>query len=552
MASTTRDMLIKLKADNREMKRKFAESERKVKSFSQTVAGIKVAYLAAAAGAAVFVRGIKSTLDAFARQEKAERGLRAALEQTGNFTQRNVRILKDYASALQSVTLSGDEAIIEAQTLLVTLGTQAEHLKEATELTLDWAVAMGKDLNSAALDVGKAMGGNIMMLQRYGIEIDKTAFKTQGASVVLEKLRDAVGGRARAEADTVTSAFGQLNNVLGDVSETIGEELAPPLAAAARDFKTFAEALIIIKGLTKDWASDLEGGFKAMQQSLEIVGWMITPWNKINELVFDYAAKIVETNETTRSANEELDKGKDKINEQAQGMGAVAAWTAEYAQALGASLVTWERTELPVRLLKRDSFEISRAIFRTKQLQVEQAKILIKQQLVPIREIKGAYGEILSNIHMLNIELGEGEKRWLNILKTVIDIAEMMKLMELGKLGGVGGFFGIAGSVLGGILPFLHKGGVIPKAHGGMLAGDEVPIIAQRGEMILNQRQQAQVFKALDTGTGGGEVHINLIINDHKFAEVAVIPGLQKVMRSRGVETIIDVMQNQRHGVRIS
>ena len=67
--------------------------------------------------------GAKGLLDAYGRQEQAEKKLRFAL---GSST----KALRDQASALQSVTRFGDEAIIEQQAFLASLKFTEDQIVE--------------------------------------------------------------------------------------------------------------------------------------------------------------------------------------------------------------------------------------------------------------------------------------------------------------------------------------------------------------------------------------------------------------------------------------
>lgn len=53
------------------------------------------------------------------------------------------------------------------------------------------------------------------------------------------------------------------------------------------------------------------------------------------------------------------------------------------------------------------------------------------------------------------------------------------------------------------LIPFFHQGGVV-RAHSGMLAKDEVPIIAQTGERVLSRRQNKAYEKMMSGGGVGG------------------------------------------------
>ncbi|MEE9271596.1 MAG: hypothetical protein V3V49_15205, partial [Candidatus Krumholzibacteria bacterium] len=194
---------------------------------------------------------IKKVTDAAGEQERVEAGLTAALRTAGIFSDELTKSLTDQASALQKTTVFGDVAIIQLQTLLVTYGVTKDKLEAATKDSLDFAAATGKDLKTAALTVGKAVGaGFTAELSRYGIVLDTSTIpKTEIAAAVLKKLGEQFGGRAEADAKTYAGRMKQLNNALGDVQEQIGFALIPTL-------REFAIKMLPIVKRVGDWVKD--------------------------------------------------------------------------------------------------------------------------------------------------------------------------------------------------------------------------------------------------------------------------------------------------------
>jgi len=82
-------------------------------------------------------------------------------------------------------------------------------------------------------------------------------------------------------------------------------------------------------------------------------------------------------------------------------------------------------------------------------------------------------------------------------------IAKIIIIRSLGMMFGGG-----AGSLL-----TLHSGGVVRRAHSGMYAPDEVPIIAQQGEGIISRRGMNRLgvagFNKLNRGEGGSGMTLN-------------------------------------------
>lgn len=185
------------------------------------------------------VAAVKSATDAYIRQENAVAQLDARLKSTGNAVGIASKELQKMAASLQGVTTFGDEAIIEMQSLLLTF-TQigGETFPQATEAILNVSTAMGQDLKSSAIQVGKALNDPILgvtALARSGIQFTEsqkdmikeltTAGDLIGAqSIILKELETQFGGAARAAKDTLGGALISLSNTFGDeVFEALGK-----------------------------------------------------------------------------------------------------------------------------------------------------------------------------------------------------------------------------------------------------------------------------------------------------------------------------------------
>lgn len=197
---------------------------------------------------------IGSTVAAFKVQEKAERGLQATLDATGKSASITVKEMGALASALQDVTNYGDEAIIGAQSLLLSFSKVGkEVMPEATAATLDLAAKLKIDLSSAAKLVGKALEDptiGMRGLRQAGIVLTdqqeeivaglvKTNKTAEAQAFVLDVLSKAVGGAAASQVD----GFTQMKNAIGDVFEEVGRNLSPALEDLAFKIKDVAKAI---------------------------------------------------------------------------------------------------------------------------------------------------------------------------------------------------------------------------------------------------------------------------------------------------------------------
>ena len=187
-----------------------------------------VAFGAAAVGGLVLT--IKNTIE----QEKVLAQLEARVRSTGGAAGFTSGALAQMAGDLQKVSTFGDEAIISMQSVLLTFTqVRGDEFKGASQAILDMSTALGMDLKSAALQVGKALNDPIAgvgALARAGVQLtesQKEAVKSlvevgdvAGAQrVILKELETQFGGAASAARNTLGGALVSLKNAFGDLFE---------------------------------------------------------------------------------------------------------------------------------------------------------------------------------------------------------------------------------------------------------------------------------------------------------------------------------------------
>lgn len=183
-------------------------------------------------GAAVITLGtamagfIAKGIQNFHEQEQAVNKLNQAMANSGMYSQELSKRYQEQASALQKVTLFGDEAIVNAQANIQAMIGQREVSQGLTKATLDFAQAMGMDLANASEVIGKTIGSSTNMLGRYGIEIDSTKSKAEKMELVIKALNARFGGQAEAAAQGL-GVIGRLKNAFSDYMETVGARFAP-------------------------------------------------------------------------------------------------------------------------------------------------------------------------------------------------------------------------------------------------------------------------------------------------------------------------------------
>ena len=252
------------------------------------------------------VRGVVDTfagwIEAANKQEDAVKSLDAALAGLGPAADTVSESLQRQASALQDVTRYGDEAIIQAQAYLATLGVQADQIPQATQATLDLAAALGISLESAARNVGKTVGGFAGELGEVIPELKDldTAALRAGDGITL--LAEKFAGRAKADAETFGGTLDQLKNSFGDLQERLGESITKSEGAR--------KALKSLKDLFADpaFVDSITNITEAVVTLVGYLGTAITKFNEftttIGQVLADWSGGLrnVEVNQTALEA----------------------------------------------------------------------------------------------------------------------------------------------------------------------------------------------------------------------------------------------------------
>ena len=231
----------------------------------------------------------KELVNVYSVQEQAEARLEQTIKATGNAANLSADQLKDMATELQGVTKFGDEAIIGAESLLLTFKDIGEDVfPRALESILDVSEAMGTDLQSSTIQLGKALNDPILgltSLSRAGIQFTDTqkdtiksmvemGDKAGAQTIILEELESQFGGVARAAGETATASFTQLGNSAGDLQEAYG-------ALVANGMEPFNRALTT---MISKWATALEQQRQAIDFTKDLKDGIIDETRSLEEL----------------------------------------------------------------------------------------------------------------------------------------------------------------------------------------------------------------------------------------------------------------------------
>lgn len=242
------------------------------------------------AGAGIAVAGlglyIKNTIEA----EKVQAQLMARIKDTAGAADRSLQQLNEQADKLQSLTIFDDEAIGGAQAMLLTFkNIEGLNFDLATEAVLDLSTAMGSDLNSAALQLGKALNDPIQGLSalgRAGVQFSEDQKKVikslvdvgdvAGAQrIILKELEGQMGTAAEAARNTLGGALQGLKNTIDNLLEgDSGSEGMMGMRQAVDDLNTSLNDPEIKKGIDSLAEGFLKAGNAAVQAAAKIGGFI--------------------------------------------------------------------------------------------------------------------------------------------------------------------------------------------------------------------------------------------------------------------------------------
>ena len=202
------------------VKKKTKELDTQVESSGKKMTASWVKVGVAVAGLTL---AFKKLSEAYAVQLKAEIALQNALRINARAGDASLNMWKEYASALQDVTLYGDEATLQQIALIKTMGLSDEQTKKVIETAMDYATAFGKDLPSAVRELTMTLSGQIGTIKRTIPAIGDYTKEQLQAGVVIDAVADKVRGQAQAIANTPWGKSQQLANSFGDEMERLGK-----------------------------------------------------------------------------------------------------------------------------------------------------------------------------------------------------------------------------------------------------------------------------------------------------------------------------------------
>ena len=213
----------------------------------------------AASGFAAMSAGIIKSVIGASEAESIQAQLNAVLESTGGIAGISAERVNALATSLSTMTQFEDDAIVSGQNMLLTftnIGADGGIFDQTTGIMLDMSQAMGQDLSSTAIQLGKALNNpteGLTSLTRVGVAftdeqknmiqaLQESGDMAGAQQIILNELKTEFGGSAEAAGKTFAGALAISKNAIGNVFETIGGKLLPVLTSSGKKFSTWINA----------------------------------------------------------------------------------------------------------------------------------------------------------------------------------------------------------------------------------------------------------------------------------------------------------------------
>lgn len=277
----------------------------------------------AAAGMYALGKAAKIGWDEYNQGAKVAAQTNAVIKSTGGVANVTAQEVEELGRQLMLKSGIDDEVIKSGENVLLTfkgirdeVGKGNDIFTQATKLTLDFAVAMGKDMNSSAIMVGKALNNPIKgltALTRVGVTFSDQqtemitkmteAGDVMGAQkIILKELRSEFGGSAKAAGETFGGQLNilreRLNNFLGDLTgkaipylQQFAHWLDPRIKAALQATRQVMQQWRKTINEVTEAVGEHEGTLRALGKVIDVVGKVMSVVIKIQL----FWAKVIAT-----------------------------------------------------------------------------------------------------------------------------------------------------------------------------------------------------------------------------------------------------------------
>lgn len=203
--------------------------------------GTAMALATAAAVAGILATSVKAAAEA----QKVAAQTEAVIKSTGGAAERTTDQIAELADELARMSGIDDELIQSGANVLLTFTKiRGVNFDRATKAVLNMSIALKTDMQSAAIQVGKALNDpikGVATLGRAGVQFSEdqkamirslveTGDVAGAQAIILEELNTQFGESAEAFGSTYEGTLGRFEVAIGNLQEKIGEAFLPILS----------------------------------------------------------------------------------------------------------------------------------------------------------------------------------------------------------------------------------------------------------------------------------------------------------------------------------
>jgi len=252
--ASVEELIIKLSADNADLKKKLSDSKSDVSGFGGVVGKLAPMIAGAFTVGAVLSFG-KAAFTAAEEQTKANKRLELAVK--GNAAA--FKVLTEQAEKLRSTTAVDDAAIMQIQGLGAAAGYSIARIQKMTEAAVELSSVTGQDLQAAFMQINMTLSGSAGRLTRLDADFGKlTASQLQNGDAIDLVLKKYKG--FAAESATATE---KLKSNWDEFSESVGVSFATVINPVLEGISEWMNSINRKQGFWQKLATILGGGTTA-------------------------------------------------------------------------------------------------------------------------------------------------------------------------------------------------------------------------------------------------------------------------------------------------
>jgi hypothetical protein len=251
-----------IKADTREFTAGLEQAKTEANNFAGKMASI-AAGTAAVVDALVIGFGIHA-VKAFSESEDAIAQTNAVLKSTAGIAGVTADQVTKLSKAWENQSKYSDEAVRGAENILLTFTNISKDIfPQTTQAVLDISTALHEDLQSASIQVGKALQDPVLgitALRRVGVNFTEaqrnvikslveTGQSAKAQQIILAELNREFGGSAKAAGDTLSGAMAKLKNRFNDFEELVGGKIISTLTTLFHWYERHARIVNDVAGV---------------------------------------------------------------------------------------------------------------------------------------------------------------------------------------------------------------------------------------------------------------------------------------------------------------